>query len=270
MKAFIAAVTVTVLALIVGTIWLGAHLMEPTVVKDPYEHGLHHDQERHDRERLGWHARFDPASLRAGGAAVGFQLLDGQGAPLDGAAIEVALTRPAGGGEPRAGRARALGQGRYQLDAGFAAPGFWDVRLDVARGAEVAGLVQQVRVEATAAGPAACDLAAAPCTAEAGGLQVTLDLGRTLATMKELPASVTVRRGGAPVDGAAVEVAFAMKDMNMGENRVALSAAGPGRFTGTAILVRCVSGKRDWIASVTVRLPGAAPASVQLPFAVAE
>jgi nitrogen fixation protein FixH len=267
MKTLLSVVTVIGLLSVVATLWIGGRLMEPTVVKDPYEHGLHHDQERHERDRLGWHARFDEGSLHAGGAALAFTLLDGQGAPVDGAAIEVALTRPAGGGEARAGQAHPLGGGHYRLDAGFAAPGFWDVRLDVTRGAEVAGLVLQVRVEAPAAA-AACDLAVAPCTAEAGGLAVTLDLGRTLATTAALPARVEVQRGGAPLDGASVDVAFAMKDMNMGENRVALVAAGPGRFTGTAILVRCASGKRDWIASVTVRAPGTPPVSVQFPFAV--
>jgi hypothetical protein len=88
--------------------------------------------------------------------------------------------------------------------------------------------------------------------------------------MKDLPIVVEVRRAGAPADGALVEVAFAMRDMNMGENRVALAAAGPGRYAGKGVLVRCGSGRKDWIASVTVRVPGLAPASVQVPFAVRE
>jgi hypothetical protein len=86
--------------------------------------------------------------------------------------------------------------------------------------------------------------------------------------MSELPALVELRRAGAPVEGAAVELAFAMRDMNMGENRLALVAAGPGRHEGKAVLVRCHSGSRAWIASVTVRVPGAAPLSVQFPFTV--
>jgi nitrogen fixation protein FixH len=270
MKTMLAIVVAIGLASVIATLWLGTSSFEPTVVKDPYEHGLHHDQERHARDRLGWHARFDPAALRAGGAALPFELLDGKGAPLDGATVQVALTRPAGGGDARTGQARPLGGGRYQLEAGFAAPGFWDVRLDVTRGADVSGLVQQVRVEAPAVGQPGCDLAAAPCTVEAGGLAVTLDLGRTLVTNADLPALVEVRRGGAPVAGASVDVAFAMKDMNMGENRVTLAAAGPGRHAGKAVLVRCHSGRKDWVASVTVRAQGEVPASFQFAFAVRE
>ncbi|HET9552402.1 MAG TPA: FixH family protein, partial [Anaeromyxobacteraceae bacterium] len=203
-----------------------------------------------------------------GAGPLAFALLDRAGAPVDGARIRLSLTRPAGGGDDLRGEARPLGGGRYAADLAFPSPGFWDVRLDVARGPDAVGLVQQVRVEAGAAPP--CDLAAAPCAAEAGPFAVELDLGRDLATMRTLPAAVTVRRGGAPVDGAAVEVSFAMRDMNMGENRVVLAAAGGGRYAGPATLVRCHSGKKDWIATVTVRAPGAAPASASFPFAVRE
>lgn len=268
MKIALALLVASILGIIGVTIWLGSRLAEPTVITDPYEHGLRYDHDRAVRARLGIRAAVDPSGLRPGGEAIGFTLVDRAGLPVEGAAVQVAVTRPAGGGGERRGQARPLGGGRYQAPVGFAAPGFWDVRFDVTRGDDVVGLVQQVRVEAAAAGP--CDLAAAPCTAEAGGLTIALDLGRTLVTMKDLPIVVEVRRAGAPADGALVEVAFAMRDMNMGENRVALAAAGPGRYAGQGVLVRCGSGRKDWIASVTVRVPGLAPASVQVPFAVRE
>ena len=268
MKLALAALVAVILAIIGATIYLGSRLAEPSVVTDPYEHGLRYDHDRAVRARLGFRAAIDPAGLRPGGEVLGFTLVDKAGQPVEGAQVEVAVTRPAGGGGDRRGLARALPDGRYQAPVGFAGPGFWDVRLDVRRGDDVVGLVQQVRVEARGAGP--CDLAAAPCTAEAGGLTIALDLGRTLATMRDLPIAVEVRRGGAPAEGAVVEVAFAMRDMNMGENRVALVAAGPGRYVGKGVLVRCGSGRKDWVASVTVRAPGLAPASVQVPFAVRE
>jgi hypothetical protein len=77
---------------------------------------------------------------------------------------------------------------------------------------------------------------------------------------------VEVRRGGAPLDGAVVEVSFAMRDMKMGENRVALEPAGGGRYRGGAVLVRCASGRLDWVATVTVRPPGGAPQSASFHF----
>jgi nitrogen fixation protein FixH len=268
MKPLIVVASIAAVGAVVVTIAVGSSLREETVVKDPYERGLHHDQERQARQRLGWQARFDRADLQPGAAELGFTLVDRAGTPVEGAEVKVAVTRPAGPGDERQGTARSLGGGRYLAPVGFAAPGFWDVRLDATRGSDTVGLTQQVRVEAGEGAP--CDLATAPCAADAGGLKLTLDLGRVLSTMKELPITVTVWRGGAPLDGAAVEVSFAMKEMNMGENRVALAAAGPGRHAGKGVLVRCHSGRKDWIATVTVRPAGGVPASAAFPFTVSE
>jgi nitrogen fixation protein FixH len=266
MKPLIALAAVAALGAVAATVAIGIQLKEETVVKDPYEHGLRYDHDRAVRSRLGWQARFEAADLRPGGAELHFALVDKAGAPVEGAEVKVAVTRPASPGDERQGSARALGGGRYLAPVGFASPGFWDVRLDATRTGDAVGLTQQVRIEAGEGAP--CDLAAAPCRAPAGDLRVTLDLGRTLATMKDLPVTVTVTRGGAPLEGAVVEVSFAMKEMNMGENRVRLAAAGPGRHAGVAVLVRCHSGRKDWIATVTVRPAGGAPVSAAFPFQV--
>ena len=267
MKLVIVLVSLLALGSIAAAIFVGTRTFERTVVSDPYGHALRFDEERHARDRLGWRARFDPGSLHPGAASLTFGLLDGAGAPVDGAAIRVALVRPAGPGPELVADARPLGGGRYAAPLGFPAPGFWDVRLDVSRGGDAAGLVQEVRV-AAAAEP--CDLGGGRCVAPAGPFQVALDLGpRPLLPMKDLVAAVEVLRGGAPVDGAAVEVSFSMKDMFMGENRVALRGAGSGRYAGRAVLVRCASGGRAWVATVSVRAGGLA-GSVELPFTVGE
>lgn len=117
----------------------------------------------------------------------------------------------------------------------------------------------------------ACDLAARPCTAKAGPLEVTLDLvPRPPRTMAELAAAVELRRDGAPVDGAKVVLSFDMRDMSMGPNRRTLSGSGAGRYAGRAVLVRCPSGHRDWYAEVAVEAPGLGPAAARFEFAVAE
>jgi hypothetical protein len=125
---------------------------------------------------------------------------------------------------------------------------------------------------AVAAAPA-CDLGAGPCTRAvdgAGGLELSADLGpRPLAAMRELAVAVELRRAEAPVDGAAVRVAFAMAGMEMGENAVALAPAGGGRYQGKAILVRCPSGRHDWIATVTFR-EGGVERRVELPLRLGE
>lgn len=267
-KLALAAVIAVALGSVVGVIWIGATLGETAVADASREHGLRYDRDRALAAPTGLRAAFEPASLAPGGAALAFALRDKAGAPVEGAAIQVALHRPAGGGGVRSAEARPLGGGRYLAPLGFDAPGFWDVRLDVVRGDLKVGLVQQVQVHGAAA--PACDPAAAPCRAVAGPLALTLDLGRSLRQMQDLPVAVEVRRGGAPLDGAVVEVSFAMKDMTMGENRVALEPLGAGRYRGAAVLVRCASGRLDWVATVTVRPSGQAPESASFHFRARE
>lgn len=269
-KLALALVVALGLGSVAATLWIGATVGETAVADASHEHGVRYDRDRALAAPVGLRAAFAPASLAPGGAALELTLQDKAGAPVEGAAVQVSLHRPAGGGAgSRKAAASALGGGRYRAPVGFDAPGFWDVRLDVERGDLRVGLVQQVQVHGAAA--PACDLAAAPCRAPAGPLELTLDLGRSLRQMQDLPVEVEVRRGGAPLEGAAVEVSFAMKDMSMGENRVALEPAGaPGRYHGAAVLVRCTSGRLDWVATVTARPAGGAPESASFTFRARE
>lgn len=117
----------------------------------------------------------------------------------------------------------------------------------------------------------ACELGSGPCTQPAGPYELTLDLGpRPLRTMVELSAALELRRDGAPVDGATVILSFDMRDMSMGPNRRVLAGAGGGRYGGKGVLVRCPSGRRDWIATVAVEAPGRPPATSAFAFAVAQ
>jgi nitrogen fixation protein FixH len=263
----IALVVLLGLGSVAGVLWIGGSVGEQAVADASHEHGLRYDRERAVASSLGLRAAFDRGSLAPGRPWLDFTLADRAGRPVEGGQVRVSLHRPAGGAEPRSAEASSLGGGRYRAELGFSTPGFWDVRLDVVTGGDRVGLVQQVRVEA-AGGP--CQLALAPCTVESSGLALTLDLGRNLVTMKDLPVTVLVRREAQPVDGAEVEVAFAMKDMSMGENRVQLAPAGAGRYAGTGVLVRCPSGRRGWIASLTVRSRGNPPASASFEFTVSE
>jgi hypothetical protein len=115
-----------------------------------------------------------------------------------------------------------------------------------------------------------CDAGAAPCTLPlGGGGTVTLDVGpRPVRTMAELKVTVDVREPPHPdpppswVRGTGereVTIAFSMPGMEMGRNEIRLAPSGGGRFSGTGVLVRCPSGRRDWVAEVRVESPGAAP-----------
>lgn len=119
-------------------------------------------------------------------------------------------------------------------------------------------------------GGGACDLGAGPCTRAVGDAELTLELSPTpVRTMRELAVRARLVRGGAPVDGAEVRVSFDMVSMNMGKNEAVLQAAGEGRYQGGAVLVRCSSGERDWIATAVVRRDGAEQRA-EFPLQVAE
>lgn len=103
-------------------------------------------------------------------------------------------------------------------------------------------------VAVVAASRGDCDLRAVPCVAEFpdGGL-VTFEISpANIPTATELLLKV----GTEGIDVRRVEVDFAGADMNMGFNRVALSSAGPGEFTGTGMLPVCVRARMTWEAKV--------------------
>jgi hypothetical protein len=130
------------------------------------------------------------------------------------------------------------------------------LRYDEARRARMAGQGHAQGHEHPA--PAPCDLGAGPCTAALGDLALTAELGpRPLVALRPLDVHAELRRSGAPVDGAEVAVSFAMPGMQMGENAVRLAPAGGGRHAGAAVLIRCPSGRRDWVATFTIREGGA-------------
>lgn len=261
MKLLLALAVATVLAVIAGTIVVGSKVREETVVAHPYEEGLHHDADRASRAALGLAVAVDDEAPVAGASPLSFRLADRQGRPLDGAAVAVELSRPdTSRGELRAD-ATETGPGRYAAALAFPEPGAWDVRFDVRRGAD------RVRLERRLVAVAPCDLGARACTRVLpGGGEVTLELGpRPLRMMTELAAAVTLRQAGAPLEPDAVTVSFAMPGMEMGRNEVRLARSGAGRFEGKAVLVRCPSGRKDWIATVSISRAGTVADAVRFP-----
>lgn len=116
-----------------------------------------------------------------------------------------------------------------------------------------------------------CDSASGPCARPAGPFDLAFDLGpRPLRTMADLTAAVELSRGGAPLDGAKVVLSFDMRGMSMGENRRALTGVGGGRYTGNAVLVRCPSGRKAWVATLWVEVAGEPPAAASFEFRVEE
>ncbi len=178
MKLLLAAVAAAVLLLTAGTIWVGSHMREGTVVAHPYEEGLEYDQQR-----------------------------------------------------------RSLAES--------------------ASASASKSVSASASESASASASESCDLGVGPCARPLGELELTLDFGpRPLRAMRELAVTGRLTRGGAPASGAEMVLSFAMPGMSMGENVSRLSAAEAGLYRGKAVLVRCHSGRRDWIATAIVRYGG--------------
>jgi nitrogen fixation protein FixH len=262
----------SILAVIGVTVVVGSKVREETVVERPYEEGLHHDAERHARAALGLGVALEDGALAAGATPLAFRLADGHGQPFSGARVTVEVSLPdTSRGEVRA-EAREVAPGRYAADVALPAAGPWDVRFDVVHGAD------RVRLEKRVVAVAPCDLGQGPCTRPLpDGAQVTLDLGpRPLRTMQDLSVRASVawpahperarESTASPVDLA---VAFSMPGMEMGQNRARLRTT-PDGWQGTAVLVRCPSGRKGWIAEVTVSVRDASPETVRFPLTVVE
>jgi nitrogen fixation protein FixH len=283
-KLSLGIVVVLVLSVIGATVFVGSKVREETVVERPYEEGLRHDAERRARAALGLAVALDDDALVAGIAPLAFRLADGRGQPFSGARVTVEVSLPdTSRGEVRA-QAREVAPGRYAADVAPPAQGPWDLRFDVTRGED------RVRIERRVVAIAPCDLESGPCTRPLGdGGEVTLELGpRPLRTMSELSVRVSLRgpmarrredvarSAGVPRE---VSVSFSMPGMEMGTNRVVLGlgpldpatgrARGPDAG-GTAVLVRCPSGRRAWVAEVSVERKGGDTRTARFPFTVAE
>ena len=272
MKIVIAIVAIAALGAVVGAIWVGASSFERTVVADPYDSGIHHDEDRKKAQSLGWNVAIDEGALRAGPEATLTATLTGKdGAPIDDAEVRFRVSRAGTSRFDRSAPATRAGSGRYAAVLSMTEPGFWDLDVVVRRGGQVLTLGKWIHVAGEVGEGVHCDAGLRSCAADAGGVRVVLALSpHPPAPLKELDAAVQLSRGAAPVAGAEVAVLLTMPGMFMGENRIPLAATGEGRYAGKGALLRCSSGRRDWLAEVVVRLPGGGEARTRFPFQAAE
>lgn len=272
MKLVIAVIATVVLGVVAATIWVASQSFERTVVANPYESGIHHDADRQRAQALGWTVVVDESALRAGPEAVLAVRLSGKGGvPLDGAAVTFRVSRPGTTRLDRSAPARPEGRGRYAATLSMTEAGFWDLDVVIELGNESLTLGKWIHAAGAVGEGIHCDVGASACASDVGDLRVVLDLSpRPPLPLKALEAEVRLTRGVAPVSGAEVAVELSMPGMYMGDNRIPLPASGDGRYAGKGALLRCVSGRRDWVAEVAVRLPGGGEARARFPFQAAE
>ena len=136
MRRFIIIVVLAVFAATIGTILIGSRTFDGVVVEHPYEAGLAWDETRKQAAKLGWRVVFDHSDLQQGENSVVLQLIGRNGSALDGASVDVTLSRPATKEYDRTYHAKPLGMGRYQVSLLVPLIGLWDLRTVAARGGE--------------------------------------------------------------------------------------------------------------------------------------
>jgi nitrogen fixation protein FixH len=271
-KIVIAIVAAAALGAVVGAVWVGARSFERTVVADPYDSGIHHDADRKKAQALGWNVVVDESALRAGReAALTVRLTGRDGAPIDDAQLLFRVSRAGTSRFDASAAATSAGGGWYGAVLPMTEPGFWDLDVVIRRGGESLTLGKWIHVAGEVGEGIHCDAGLRRCAADVGGVRVVLEIApHPPVPLKEIDAAVQLSRGGEPLVGASVAVDLSMSGMFMGENRIRLAAAGGGRYAGKGVLLRCASGRRDWVAEVVVRLPGGGEARARFPFQAAE
>jgi nitrogen fixation protein FixH len=271
-KIVIAIVAAVALAAVVSAVWVGARTFERTVVADPYESGIHHDADRRKAQALGWNVAVEEGALRAGPeAALAVRLTGKDGAPIDDAGLTFRVSRAGTSRFDRSAQAARAGSGRYAAVLSMTEPGFWDLDVVIRRGGESLTLGKWIHVAGDVGEGVHCDAGLRLCAADSGDVRMVLALSpHPPAPLKDLDAAVQLTRGGASLAGAEVAVLVSMSGMFMGENRIPLRYVGEGRYAGRGALMRCTSGRRDWLAEVVVRLPGGGEARARFPFQAAE
>jgi hypothetical protein len=99
-----------------------------------------------------------------------------------------------------------------------------------------------------------CEIQQGPCIELLGELIVTLEiLPKPVAAMKDLTFTLTVSGRKLPANPF---IDLEMPGMSMGPNRVQLRLVKDNVFEGQGIIVRCPSGRRTWMATVTLPQAG--------------
>ena len=95
-----------------------------------------------------------------------------------------------------------------------------------------------------------CDPHNGACTQTIGEVEVTMEISpKPVKALQDLVFKINL----SGVAGATASyIDLGMPAMKMGPNRVALKPAGPGKFEGQGVIVKCKSGKRTWFAIVTI------------------
>ena len=133
-RLLIAGLLIGGLVIIGASVYIGYAVRDREVVDNAYEAGLKFDEVAKKKEELGWKVEL-PRVLHVGAgesAVVMVVITDRAGAGLANATVDIDLNRM-GNRQVRTFHCTADKAGRYSVPVHFEAPGYWDVRVHVAR-----------------------------------------------------------------------------------------------------------------------------------------
>ncbi len=97
-----------------------------------------------------------------------------------------------------------------------------------------------------------CDLHKGACTQSLEGTSITLEVTpRPVKALQKLVFKVTLSEKTFQSTKTPY-IDLGMPGMNMGPNRVQLKSTGSNSYEGEGVIVKCLSGRRTWQATVTI------------------
>lgn len=136
MRRFIFLMVLVIVTATFGTIYIGSRTFDGVVEERPYETGLAWDEIQKRRERLGWFAAIEYADMQQGKNEIVITMTDRTRAPLEGATVDVTLSRPSTRDYDRIYPTTSLGGGRYRAMLEIPIPGLWDLKVGAIRGTD--------------------------------------------------------------------------------------------------------------------------------------
>jgi hypothetical protein len=104
------------------------------------------------------------------------------------------------------------------------------------------------------AAPRPCDIQHGSCSVTtASGMSIELDVQpKPVKPLSKLQFIVTLTDKGKALTNASVGLDLTMPGMYMGKNAPVMKHISKGRYEGSGIITKCMSGRKTWQADVTV------------------
>jgi nitrogen fixation protein FixH len=131
MKTLIIAVTLIVLAAVVGVIVIGTKSFEGIVVERPYETGLLWDSAQKEKASLGWEFHLMTKRFVTGENIVRLKISDKEGKSISDAEVSITVSRPSTNAYDKVYAVPGQPGGMYQTVVQLPLFGYWDMNTRV-------------------------------------------------------------------------------------------------------------------------------------------